>query len=362
MNKLIQFEDWICDVRNQIPLFIREMSVPSSPGRFKFSLSGDVIPEDKHWGLGQTTFVARILYIFGLLDDVKRRELSEYILSFKGRDGYIYDREIEIRSRLPRFVSAIKYLKPHLYFSHTSKFAETRQAYAALINLGRPVAPPRMLETFDGKSIQKFIHSLNWKNPWGAASQVNHLLFFVHFSALFNSDERKRVLDDIEDSLYVYKRVDGSFYLKGDAPDINLKIGAAMKILMGLALINRAGSWVSREIYDLAFQFSGYCDACELFNTNYVLYICSKHLIVNRDLLVSRVLLRADNLREHYWPVHGGFSFHPKRAGSVYYSALVSKGLPEPDMHGTAMLTWGVYILSAMLGIDRNNGLNEPIL
>jgi len=362
MNKVVQFADWVREIRSRIPGFVAGMSVPSSPGRYKFSLSGDIIPESTHWGLGQSTFAARILYIFGLLDDLKRGEISKYILSFKGKDDYVYDREIESRSRFPRFVSAVKSLSPRLYLTYTSKFAETRQAYAALINLGQPILLPRMLKAFDRKSIHEFVAGLNWQNPWGAASQINHLIFFIHFSEYLSADEKKSALDSIEDSLQGYRRADGSFYRKGDLPDINLRIGSAMKIFMGLSLVNRAGPWVNKEIYDLAFKFSGNCNACELFNANYVLYACSKRMAVDREELASSVLSRIGSLREHYWPDYGAFSFYPGKAGTVYYSAVVSKGFAEPDMHGTAMLSWSIFILSAMLGVNQELGLKEPVL
>jgi hypothetical protein len=362
MDKLFLFQEWLYDVRRKMPGFVEGMAVPSCPGRFKFSFSGDVIPREKHWGLAQTTFAVRALLIFGLLSDLHRKEMSRYISSFRSQDGFIYDNEISSRSRLPRLASALRNLNPQIFFNYSSKFAETRQALAALINLGEPIRVPRILPSLDKVSINKFIGDLNWRSPWGAASQINHLIFFTYFDNTLSDVEKKYVFDAVEDALQQYKRSDGAFYVQGRTPPTNQRIGSAMKIFMGLSLANRQNNWVSKDIYNLALTFTEKCDACELFNANYILYVCSRHLNINKDELISRMLSNADKLRDYYWPDYGGFSFYPQRAGTTYYFAKISKGLPEPDLHGTAMLTWGIYIIAATLGIEKKAGLIEPIL
>ena len=68
---------------------------------------------------------------------------------------------------------------------------------------------------------------------------------------------------------------------------------------------------------------------------------------------------RLEAYRSYYHPARGGFSFYPGRANTTYYGARISRGLPEPDIHGTMLFTWGVSILAPMLGMENEIALKE---
>ena len=65
--------------------------------------------------------------------------------------------------------------------------------------------------------------------------------------------------------------------------------------------------------------------------------------------------------REHYYPDIGGFSFFRHMANRYYYGAKITRGLDEPDVHGTVLLLWGIALVSQMLGIDKDLGFKEFI-
>jgi hypothetical protein len=69
-----------------------------------------------------------------------------------------------------------------------------------------------------------------------------------------------------------------------------------------------------------------------------------------------------DRLRiynKYYFPEIGGFSFLPNKANVYYYSAKITKGLNEPDIHGTCMFLWGISIIAQIIEIDKKLGFKE---
>ena len=63
----------------------------------------------------------------------------------------------------------------------------------------------------------------------------------------------------------------------------------------------------------------------------------------------------------YYWPEKGGFSFFEKRANKNYYDANISKGLAEPDIHGTHLFLWGIAIITRILKVEESFKLSLPI-
>ncbi len=57
---------------------------------------------------------------------------------------------------------------------------------------------------------------------------------------------------------------------------------------------------------------------------------------------------------DYYWPGYGGFSFYKDRANDIYYGKKITKGLAEPDIHGTAMFVWGIALIDKILNLGLN--------
>ncbi len=58
-------------------------------------------------------------------------------------------------------------------------------------------------------------------------------------------------------------------------------------------------------------------------------------------------------------PDKKGFSFHKEKANDVYYGARISRGIKEPDIHGTVLFLWGISIIVQILGIEAEFGFQE---
>ena len=216
---------------------------------------------------------------------------------------------------------------------------------------------------FTPKRIQQYIEQLAWSNPWGAASHVNHLLFFLVYDNTLADGEKQALITLVERCLSPFQRDDGAFYPQHAVPKMHQKIGSAMKILMGMSLAGRVQNWVQPALIDLLLEASREDNACVDFNTIYALTRALTYTPYRqeeaREFLLNTLSVWKN---EYYWDDYGAFSFFKQKATTTYYGAPVTRGLPEPDLHGTAMFCWGVYIIAEALGIAETSALHEPIL
>ena len=359
-----RFCEWIDELKRKVPVFVNNMKNAEQPGRYRLSWSGDIVPAHIHWGLAQTTFATRVLLILDTLTNTARHDLTKYILSFSHRNGLIYDEYVQKVTRYQRWFNGIKQRKLDILLNKPNKWAETRQAYAALINLGSKLNRTFHIIELDKTSIKKYINRLDWNNPWGAASCVNHLVFFIHFGSTISEGRKQEFFNYIEQCLKPFQRDDGGFYLKNSQTRTNQKIGSTMKILMGISLIGREYNWIQESHIDLALDSTHENnDACINFNTIYVLTKALEHTSYRQEEAIN-FLFRAISVwkKDYYWKKLGAFSFYKGRATSNYYGAQITRGLSEPDLHGTAMFCWGIYIIAKALKIHEECGLREPVL
>ena len=71
------------------------------------------------------------------------------------------------------------------WFNEQTKRAETRQSFETLGYLKiRPNLPFQKIPSTSNQ-VKKFIHTLNWKSPWGASSHISHLMFFLKYNQTF---------------------------------------------------------------------------------------------------------------------------------------------------------------------------------
>jgi len=355
-----EFIEFARVLKKQMPLFVKSMENQNELGKYRFSYSGDIPSQDIHWGLGQSTFAARILYIFDALDQNKKEHIVKYIQTFKQKDGSYYDNYVAKSTLISRFLRAVKNVNLEYLTNKINKRAETRQALATLITLDKE---PDDFKDIDLKNIDvaNYFKNLDWTKPWGAGSHINHLIFFVKYSSLLNENAKDKIYIEIENYLKELKHKDG-FYNKNAKPSNSEKIGALMKILMGLSLIDKEKEFVQQNFIDFALDEMIACDACENFNTLYVLYYCNKHLDYRRGDIEKFALREVSNWMNYYHEKHGAYSFYQGKSGTVYYGAKMSKGLNEPDLHGSAMFAWGILIVAEILGLKEELGLKSPVL
>lgn len=354
------FRDFVFELKEKTPLFVQQMEDKQVWGKYRLSLSGDIPSSKTHWGLGQTTFAARILYILNALNDDTAKNITEYIQTFAHTDGSFYDRYVARSTLIRRVLRSLKHRNSEFLLNKSNKRAETRQAKASLINLG---VESKDFLGFDllGLNIDRYFHQFDWCKPWAAASHINHLIFFTKYSTSLTEEEKKSIYKKIEDNIVPYTQKDGIYKVACNLTN-NQKIGGLMKLLMGLSLIELDKKYVSTDFIDFALDKMVACNACENFNTLYVLYYCTKHLDYRKEEIKRFALQEVDNWLKYYYPESGAFSFYQNKAQTHYYDAKVSKGFDEPDLHGTAMFIWGILIVAEILGLHNELKLQNPVM
>lgn len=354
---------WLKKMKNKIFRFVLRMNEKNF-GYFKYSLSGDLYGPRVHWGLGQLVFATKILYMIDKLNDVdeeKRENLIQAILSFQKPNGYIHDPFISKLTRRERVKKFLKNGDFESLLNTAVKRAETRQSYAALFSLGAKPKRPFLHIPYTKEGIRKYLKSMDWQQPWASGSHLSHLLFFLRYNKnLFgqHSNEVEELIDcAIEWVNRFQSPVDGCWY-NGEVPDTQ-KVNGAMKILTGLSASGRLPFSYPEKIIDTALKIAKSSDACNDFNVVYVLYCCSKSVDHRIDDIKDFCIRRLGHYKRYYHEDIGGFSFKLNKANDVYYGTKITKGLNEPDIHGTALFLWGITLISKILKLNLD--LREPI-
>lgn len=354
--------DWIFQLKENVPRFLERMKGVTMPGFFRYSLTGDFFGEDKHWGLGNTIFATKIFYTLGSLDTLPqttRDEMKEFILSFQTPDGMIFDPLVARKAYWRDKLSSIKHRDFQNFFHEQTIRAETRQALSALNLLGlRLVAYPENLPHEKNKIIQ-FLERLDWTRPWSAGSHFSHLLFFLAQSGLAQKQE---LIDTAVKWLVSITDPQMGCWFKGN-PSPQQKINGAMKVLTGLKATDRMTIINPQRLIDTALGASNDRQACDHFNVIYVLKYAREEVgkCYREEEIKHFIFDRLEQYQSYYWPEVGGFSYFLGKANAIYYNAAVSRGLPEPDIHGTVMFLWGIALVSQILEIDTQLGFKEFI-
>lgn len=354
--------DWIFDLKDRVPLFLKSLKDDNNPGFYHYSLTGDLLSEPEHWGLGNTVFAAKILYTLNLLETLsvdEKADILGFLYSFRRKNGAFYDPAIRKKSAPNRIKTALSTNNyTNLFYKQTKK-AETRQTLSVLKLLNQRIRIPENFIFKNKEKTNRYLNSLNWHNPWGAGSHVSHLLFFLTYSNLKNKDELINYI--IEWTNQLQSPENGSWY-KGN-PSIQLKINGAMKILTALKASNKMNFNYPDKLIDLCLSARNDDHACDNFNIIYVLKYANELCGSNyrHAEIASFALERLDIYRQFYFPEIGGFSFLPQKAQNSYYGARITRGLQEPDIHGTVMFLWGISIIAQIIKVNDRLGFNEQI-
>ncbi|MFA5210882.1 MAG: hypothetical protein WC414_00070 [Patescibacteria group bacterium] len=348
--------NWIFELKNKVPIFLDQLKNKNKPGFLKYSLSGDLYSEKENWGLGNTVFYVKILYILDLLkylNSEEKEKIINFIRSFEDKNNIFYDPLIKRKSFIKEKLSAIKHFDFNNFWHKQIKIAETRQTISVLKLLEEnfTVSDKFLLKT--KKDIIKYLEKLNWENPWNAGSHLSTLLFFLYNSDL---DNKEILVDEVLNWLENIKQMDG-FWYKGN-PSIQYKINGAMKIFTGFDAIKRKPV-VDKKIIDQVLEATNDNHACDNFNIIYVIY----HLNLvypeyRKEEIKKFALERLENYKKYYYKDIGGFSFQKNKANQIYYGAKITKGLNEPDIHGTVMFLFGIDLISRILEVDKKLKFN----
>lgn len=328
-------------------------------GYFKYSLSGDIFTKNNSWGLGNSVFAAKILYIANILDEVepnKKEKLKQSILRFTKKDGYIFDSLVSGANFITSIALAFGFENKDFHKVVDTRRAETRQSFAALSLLD---AKPKELFTDLPKKeveIDSFLNSFDWSRPWHAGSHLSHLLFFLKANEkFFGGDKNNKLIKYTADWISkLQSSTDGCWY-RSENVSLKEKINGAMKVLTGLHAADIYEIKYTEKLIDTCLIAANDDEACSNFNVVYVLYGATR---VNPDYRKAEIedflLKRLEIYKKYYYPEIGGFSFYENKSNDIYYGKLITKGLNEPDIHGTIMFVWGISIINQIidLGLD----------
>jgi len=353
--------NWLKSLRENICEFLEEMNVNKDFTYFKYSYSGDIYDYNVKWGLGQLVFATKILYMIDKMKDMNpdhRLNLINSINSFQTKDAYYSDTKIFKPKR--NITNLFKTRKISFYYEQVKR-AETRQSFAALLALDSKPKYPFLHIPYSKEGIESYLVELDWNQPWAAGSHFSHLLFFLHYNRMLfgtHKNDADELIDyAIEWVNKMQSPIDGCWY-KGNISD-SQKVNGAMKILIGLSAVNRLDFLYPEKIIDISLKIGKNTDACNDFNVIYVLYCCSKVVDYRSNEIRDFCLRMLNQYKQYYYEDKGGFSFHKDKANDIYYGARITKGLGEPDIHGTVMFLWGITLISHILKLDLN--LKEPI-
>lgn len=351
---------WLFELKDRIPNFLEKLYSQEKPGFFHYSLSGDLYNPNIKWGLGNTVFAVKIYYTLNLLGNLpwaRKKAIIDFIKSFQKINGTIYDSLIRKKTFFRDKLLAIKNLDINNFLHQQTIRAETRQAISALKLL--KTKPDFNYQKFPKteNQIKKYLNKLNWFKPWGAGSHFSHLIFFLRNSNLNNKSE---LIDYTINWVNKLQNPETGSWYRGN-PSLEQKINSAMKIITGLKVANQMNFRLPEKLIDLLLSAINNKHACDNFNLIYVLYYASemtKYCYRAKEIQnFTRARLRI--YENYYHPIIGGFSFSVNKANEYYYGAKITKGLNEPDIHGTVMFLWGLAIISKILKIELD--FNEQI-
>lgn len=360
-----EFKIWIKEIKQKLPIFLDAIKGKQKKGFYKYSYSGDLYNEKFNWGLGNSVFALKIFYSLNQIPE-NLNEIQNFILQFQQKNGEFYDPVVRHTSMPLRMYFALKELDKNKLNHKFTRRAETRQSISALKLFNRK--PKYIFRDFpqNKSEIKYFLDDLNWKMPWGAAAHFSALMFFLSVSELENKIE---LINFTINYVEKYRRKDGCWYVGN--PNLQLKINGAMKIITGLkvasafAKINQGKIIFDKaeNLIDTAILSTNNKHACSNFNLTYVLRYANELTEGNYRYkeIENFIKKRLDIYKQFYYNKFGAFSFYKNKANTNYYSAYVSRGKNEPDIHGTHLFLWGLSVIGAFWNLNKEIALNEII-
>lgn len=348
---------WIENLKQKLPDFLNKMYVDNY---IKYSLSGDIYTSSVNWGLGNYVFFTKIIGISDLINNYSENELEflkNKILSFSNTTGVISDPIVTDWGKKDKLKNIFNLNNEKKTKVFDLRRAETRQSYAALNILNKKPLYIYKNIPYNSNSLHKFLNSFNWSKPWHAGSHVSHLLFFLKQNSNFfnykNSKSKNLIAETIKFINNIQSKNDGCWYI-GNNVSLTEKINGAMKILTGLHAAEIFEFNNPEKLIDTALTAINNGQACDNFNVVYVLYSASLLTDYRKNDIKIFLENRLNIYKEYYHEDIGGFSFYKNKTNEYYYGKRITKGLNEPDIHGTAMFIWGLAFIDKIIDLGLN--------
>ena len=261
----------------------------------------------------------------------KIKNLIKFILNKTFKKKYILDDE--------RLVNSIR--------------AESKQSISTLFQVGSFNELPYLEFPQSKEEIMSYLKGLDWTKPWNAGAQFSALCVFVE-TQITSKSLKKELITTLEDFVISISHSDTGLFYSGKKPsDVEL-VNGAMKIITGLDWININPPYPEKLI-ETFLDIQPNEDGCDLVDTVYVLYMCSKLTNHKKSEIESFLLRILEKIKIHYHQDIGGFSYFNNKSQTHYYGVNISEGQNVPDIHGTILLTWAISMISKIIELPTSD-------
>jgi hypothetical protein len=309
--------------------------------------------------LGFKCYGTKIKFILGSIEDKNDKlQVSQYINSFQKNvdnfppnsfidDWYLdYFRTSNLRVSLKHttkeILGATKFREPYSKKNYLEKSvrAESKQAISTLYQIGSKNLKPYLGFPYTEKKITTFLNYQNWQLPWDAGAQFSGLTLFL---ATQKEEIKKDQLSYLHNYISKLASSESGFYYSGFVANQSQLVNGAMKVISGLEWLEIPIHYPEKLI-DSTLNIKPSSEGCDLVDAVYVLYQCSLQTNYKRKEIEVYFLKILEIVELHRYP-SGGFSYYLDKSQTHYYGIKVSKGLDEPDLHGTTLLIWAVAMI-----------------
>lgn len=366
---------WLQDLNDQLPTYLQRLASKSQTGRFIPCETG-ATELGKQLALGYSCFALKTYYMLGLwdaLDTPKQAEWIRFIKSYQVKGQYGGDilttnafidpalvDFLKPRTTFRRRVAKYFKLPDKLTMQQAVIIAETKQAIATLLEVGKTVDAPYAGFPRTPEGVQKHISQLNWTKPWGAGGQASALVVFLKTQApqLMNEQDARALVDVCKNAFTSLAKAQSGLYFAGNtSPSYDEAINGAMKVLTALDWLEMPVHYPEQLIDSCLVRLPS-PEGCHLVDAVYVLYRCLQYTSHRKQEIQAYCGKVLEMIQKHY-NADGGLSYSIGRSQISYYGALISNGANESDIHGTILLTWAIAMI---LNILEDNFLGWKVI
>lgn len=322
----------------------------------------------KNLNMGFLCYALKIMYMSGEWDNLSNTKKNNYQNSlnyfqetnFKNYNNYFIDEAlIEGYESLFTTLNAKYFVKTALSFATKNKYetkknalfkainADNKQTISTLNELNLPYSKEFEYTFSNEIQIIDYLDSLDWSAPWSAGAQFSSI---CTYSNIFNLNFKETLLAY---SNKVLNSETGSYH-SSTTRDSRQIINGAMKVITGL-------DWLDEKIHnpkkliDYCLENQPYLEGCDIVDFVYVLYKCSNQDSYRRNEVSSLLLNLLNKIMQLHFPEEGGFSYYKNKSQTHYYGLIISKGLKEPDLHGTLLCLWAINMILDLLEVLPDN-------
>jgi hypothetical protein len=358
---------WMFNLKDEILGFLNSLN----ENNLNFNpVKKGVTNAGKEIELGFLCYAIKIFYIIGEWDEFseeKKDNVIKKINSFQSNTGSFSQNSFIDIMYIKAFnkFNIKKYLKEKVKFLLNTLFkknyilkkqkleefvnAETKQAISTLFQVNSKNNKIYESSIIKNGNITKYLESLDWSKPWNAGAQFSSLCLFV--STQIDDDKYKsKYKEELKTFLSLITDKDTGAFFNGEKPNNKELINGAMKILTGL-------DWLDvkvphpEKLIDTCLKTKPESEGCDLVDIVYVLYICNQLTNYKKEEIKDYYQAVISEIEKHYYKEHGGFSYYKNYSQKYYYGSKISKGLNEPDLHGTLLLVWAISMISNLVDL-----------